>query len=449
MNNLKNNFIKYQEKLLRLSWEYLNKEGNKINYKSYDPKYYLTSWANCLGNSKLSILDRNFLSYGKYLYYLILEDLIPILIDYKIYFDPESIQNKDYSYICISWSKSSDFDSKGKYKDRYLNSYSDDTDKIIWIVINQDSFKPKNINENIILIQKKKIRSISKVLEKSKAIIFKKFSNQYYNHTKLKIDTLINIIELILKFNQIKKIFLPYEAQPFQIGICSHIQKYYPGINIIGYIHSALPPLPTEYYFRNGSPDLILTHGRSQKDILEKKLKWPKTSLRNISSLRYDKKNQRIKYNSIYLPYQIRKINKVFNELKLLFLENESLFETKEIEVYNHPLMMNSTKHLQLICLIKEFLSKDTIKRLHNKNSTKNTIVIGASAIILELLELGYSIYHISICPQYEIHSPEIWEGISVVKISKYLYKYKLRNNFNYIKYSNNNNNLIDILDSI
>ena len=273
MKNLKNDVIKYQEKLLRLSGKYVNKKVNKINYISYEPKHYLTSWANCLGNSKLSILDKNFLSYGKYLYYLILEELIPILIEYKIYFDTESIQNKNYSYICISWSKSSDFDSKGRYKDRYLNSYSDDTNKIIWIVINQDNFKPKVINENIILIQKKKIRSISKAIDKSKDIFIKKLSGQYYNHTKLKIDTVINTIELILKLNQIKKILIPYEAQPFQIGICSHIHKYYPNIKTIGYIHSALPPLPTEYYFRKGSPNLVLTHGRSQKNILEQKLK--------------------------------------------------------------------------------------------------------------------------------------------------------------------------------
>tara|TARA_Y100001968_G_C19444576_1_gene764549 strand:+ start:1545 stop:2894 length:1350 start_codon:yes stop_codon:yes gene_type:complete len=449
MNNRKNDLIKYQEKLLSLSWKYINKEANKINYKSYEPKYYLSSWANCLGNSKLSILDRNFLSYGKYLYYLILEKLIPIIIEYKIYFKPELIQNKNYSYICISWSKSSDFDSKGRYKDRYLNSYSDDTNKIIWIVINQDNFKPKVINENIILIQKKKVKSISKAIEKTKNIFFKKLNKKYYNHTKLKIDTVINTIELILKLNQIKKILIPYEAQPFQIGICSHIHKYYPNIKTIGYIHSALPPLPTEYYFRKGSPNLVLTHGRSQKNILEQKLKWPKNSLQNISSIRYDKKNERIKYNSIYLPYQIRKSDVVYKQIKLLFLQNESLFEIKRLEVHNHPLMIDSKKHLQLISLINKFLSNEEIKTLHHKNLNKNTIVIGASAIILELLELGCNVYHISTCPHYEIHSPLTWEGISVVKISKYLYKYKLKTDFNYIKYPNHNNNLIDILDSI
>ena len=53
-------------------------------------------------------------------------------------------------------------------------------------------------------------------------------------------------------------------------------------------------------------------------------------------------------------------------------------------------------------------------------------VVIGASAVIIELLELGYDVFHITPKPLFDVYSPLIWDDIKVKKLSPNTFIYKI-----------------------
>ena len=58
-------------------------------------------------------------------------------------------------------------------------------------------------------------------------------------------------------------------------------------IRTVGYLHSALPPLPTDLLYRAGAPDVLFVHGSGQAQTLRSQLDWPGERLQTIPSLRY------------------------------------------------------------------------------------------------------------------------------------------------------------------
>ena len=74
------------------------------------------------------------------------------------------------------------------------------------------------------------------------------------------------------------------------IFLVSEIKKIIQKVEVIGYMHTVIPPLPLDYIKRAGYPNLLLVNGITQKDILCEKLGWKKKDIKNITSLRYKKK---------------------------------------------------------------------------------------------------------------------------------------------------------------
>ena len=90
-----------------------------------------------------------------------------------------------------------------------------------------------------------------------------------------------------------------------------------------GYIHNVITAVPTEYFFRSGSPDELLIHGESQSEILTRYLEWPKNRIKLIKSFMTPlKKDEYFQY--IYLPFQIENFNSVF-----ILFENLIINSTK------------------------------------------------------------------------------------------------------------------------
>ena len=67
-------------------------------------------------------------------------------------------------------------------------------------------------------------------------------------------------IEPLIKNKKLKKVIMPYEAQPFQNYIFKKIKENYKKIKSIGYVHST-QPFPSHLFKREGSPDKIYVHG--------------------------------------------------------------------------------------------------------------------------------------------------------------------------------------------
>ena len=106
-----------------------------------------------------------------------------------------------------------------------------------------------------------------------------------------------------LELATIESVLMPYEAQPFQHAVFRAAKVLNKHVATVGYLHSALPPLPTDLIHRAGAPELLLVHGRGQVDILVRDLEWPRHALRRIESLRYRAADSDPLHGFIFLPY--------------------------------------------------------------------------------------------------------------------------------------------------
>ena len=86
--------------------------------------------------------------------------------------------------------------------------------------------------------------------------------------------------------------------------------------------------------------------------------------------------------------------------------------------------MLNSSKHREFIDRVKNL--KD-LKLSQNINYKNISIVIGVSAIILEMLENNIEVIHVCSEPIYEKHSSDIWKNIGVEKLANGVYSYKIK----------------------
>ena len=193
----------------------------------------------------------------------------------------------------------------------------------------------------------------------------------------------------------------------------------------IGYLHSLLTPLPCELIYRSGAPDLLLVHGESQIKILQTILNWPKSKLLLIDSLRFRLNDSNSLSNKIFLPMTISNANLYIDEFKKL-LVNSPVNYFSRFDIKNHPVMMNSKKHLYLKRELENIMDLYN-NRFTNTSSNKNiSIFFGVTAAIFEALEKGLNVIHICSDPVFESHSEKIWPNLKVKQLSKFVFHYNL-----------------------
>ena len=111
--------------------------------------------------------------------------------------------------------------------------------------------------------------------------------------------------------------------------------------------------------------------------------------------------------------------------------------------------MKKSLIHNEFIKELKNLINK--IKQQAKKNTQNKScpVVIGASAVIIELLELGYDVFHITPKPLFDVYSPLIWDDIKVKKLSPNTFIYKIHKKNKLIKRDSKNIKLHDIFTKI
>ena len=446
------NIFLYQKNILKKISDFfiINKKEYLKNIISN--KYYLSTWQAGLGRDYVEKIIFNKKNWKE----IFIKKFKNKLFDYvlKQYLHKnKKIKFKNYKYICISWAFKDDFSLDGEFHDRYTKTNSRCCPNTIWILLVDKKEMPNKYDENILLISND--YSLKYFLNNIFTDLKRKFSNQSEdksintlstNYKKYKV--IKDAINMVIKNNPIDIVFTPYEAHTYQVGFFSNIHNNFKNIKTIGYIHSSLPALPTEYCFREGSPKILLTHGLSQKKILTNLLNWDKKKIFNINSLRY-KINNSLKRDCVYLPYFLENENLIFREFETLAFNNSELLNFNKLLLRNHPAMKKSRIHNEFIKELKNLINK--IKKQTKKN-TKNLgypIVIGASAVIIELLELGYDVFHITPKPLFDVYSPLIWDDIKVKKLSPNTFIYKILTKNKLIKRDSKNQRLHDIFAKI
>ena len=191
-------------------------------------------------------------------------------------------------------------------------------------------------------------------------------------------------------------------------------------------MHTVIPPLPLDYIKRDGCPDLLLVNGIDQKNILCQKLGWKKNEVKNITSLRYNIRNN-IDFNgNIFFPYFIEDEKKIFNSFKKLIFSKKKFFFPK-LKVKNHPSMQDSLKHKNLKNKIEKYLLKNKTLFKNKKDNKNISLFFGSTASVIECLERGSRAFHICCDPDLEKFDNYFWKRLKIFKIDENIFEYRLK----------------------
>ena len=239
-----------------------------------------------------------------------------------------------------------------------------------------------------------------------------------------------------MRNNNITKVILPYEGQPFQNYLISKLNKK---IKTYGIIHSILPALPTNLIKRRGSPENIYVSGNEQKKILINLLGWNKNQVTVIRSLRFKKNVSKHISGSVFLPINLYNINNIISNFDD-FLKTKNKVLLSKLKLRNHPAMKSSEPHNFLIKELKKLIKKNKFLKANNLKQDY-CIFIGPTSSAIEFLEKNFLILHIPINPVLDIYDNKIFKSINTLKIKNF-FIYRKVNKKNIILFGKSNYNL-------
>ena len=418
---MKDNLVKnIQKKILFFA----NKKKRECP-EQYTEKNYLNTWQLNIGNYYLrkKFLKISFFEKWKFLFYLFYKKNISE--NYNFYSTPANykILKKKYLNLIISFkANKTDFDT-------HFSSNRSNSKKSLWFLINLSDQKLTEESDNIIF-SKKKISNYNLIKFKTIFLfLFWLFISNKNNDEKLFFDALSDAINRI-NLDKIKKVFLPYEAQPYQKYIINVIKKKNPSCKVIAYCHGGLPSLPIEY-FDNKLVDKIYVHSQVEKNILNNFFGWKKKKIILTKSFRhFDKK--RICSNNFYLPYIFNFNFKLKDDLDFI----STKYNLRSVKIVSHPFSRNSINQKKITDYFNKIKKKNNFKI---KKKDNIAIFLGVTGSILEALQNKLTVIHVTNNPQFELYSNFLWKNILVKKISSRIFSYKLKDKNTLIKYSNKN----------
>jgi hypothetical protein len=236
-----------------------------------------------------------------------------------------------------------------------------------------------------------------------------------------------------VKGAHVRELVMPYEAQPLQHAINLAVKACDANVATVGYVHSALPALPTDYLFRTGAPDRLFVHGAGQREILCNLLGWPQQRLHLIASLRYRRDLEPLFAGQILLPYDFLDARTIVQAVERVLRAAPNL-SMPIWRVRNHPVMAHSAKHTALAVRLKSIIDRYEDRQCPAPARAKQTIIVGATAAVIEALERGLEVVHICSRPLFEAHSESIWTYMQIDDLGYNAYRYRLREPGQYIR---------------
>ena len=437
-----------QLELIEKAKKYLEKKSTEdINVHS-SPLCYFLAWTSTPGYAMLKLWEKGFKSIFS-TFKIFFKDIISISSFYNYYLINELESNKKYNKIIVSWGFKNYFLPDGSYQDRYFKINSNDTNDALWFLVYDDKILPEKINKNILIFTRSKnilkynfFYFLKSILRK---IILSKFSPKRFFHKASGYTEFSDIVWNELKGfinDDVNTIIMPYECQPFQNKIFKKIKKIDNRIKTIGYVHAFPAGLPTNYIFRDGSPEKLIISGTDQLYCFEKYLNWTNSQLKVLPSTRYSK-NAKNMSGYIYLPYDIPSIDIVINSLKNL-LDNYGKKIISNLIVKNHPLPKDPKKNLKTIKDINNLFLEHKNSTLKESYKSNLSIFIGSTSSPIEALERGVEVMHICDDPVFQSYTSALWPSIKVKKINENTYKYQLLKKGNLIQLGESSKTFIE-----
>ncbi len=425
---------------------------NQDKYPEGNSIFYLNTTSSFIGSYILQSLSKNKISNFFLNLRVIIKDFIYTLkyLNYEIY---KPKKNINYDKIIVTWAFENNFEKNGSLNDRYFNINSKKLKTCLWFVIYLSDLVPKKIDKNIVLLKPITNTSLNffellMILSKNFLYLFKNFKYflaliSNYNYFS---DIFIKSISQFINKN-IKIILMPFEGQPFQSKLINLIKNQFKNVQTIGYVHAPPLPIPSNFIYKDGSPNKIILNGSDQLYCFTKILGWKKSSIKLLPSFRFHELENKNKIqNKIFLPLTVRNIGSIFDRLKLL--ERMNFINLKNLKVQNHPGSMGSKNNISLIKKIESY--KLNLNNKKKEKIKKNTsIFIGTSGAIIEALERGANVIQICDDPFFDVYSAKIWPSVKVKKIDENIYQYKLKKKGKLIKFGKKKSNLKQIFKAL
>jgi len=404
---------------------------------------YFCSFALTPGYAKLKLWEKGYKNILN-IFKIFCKDIISISNLHNYYLVNDSGINNRYNKIIVSWAQKNDFLSNGSYFDKYFKINSKDINESLWFLIYLDETLPEKINNNILIFSKSKSffkYNVFYLLQNIlKNIISSKFSlKKLFHKTSWYTEFSIIVCNKLRKFinDNVKIIIMPYEGQPFQNTIFKKSKEINNSIRTVGYVHSFPVGLPSNFIFRDGSPDEIIVNGDDQYACFTNHLDWNSSRLKILPSTRFVRKKSENMSGFIYLPIDINSVSKIIESLENFIVNNNGKF-ILNLVVRNHPLKKNSKKHLQAIKSINTLLAKYNNFFSNRRDMNNVSIFIGGSGSIIEALERGVEVIHICEDPVFQSYSSALWPSIKVTEVNDNIFKYQLSKKGNLIKFGDN-----------
>jgi hypothetical protein len=419
------------------------------------PECYLNGWARVLGSARLRVLAGSRLARLNLLVARVREAvLVATRSGYELI--SERRGETEYGRLIVSWCRRADFSPDGSYVDRYFRLSSRATPTTFWLLIALDDAVPESLQPNIAIFRRRPGTPRIDYLHLLQSVVdlFRRRRARSRNRSHVPaLSAAVSFAEQVtqavmttLNALRIECILMPYEAQPFQHAVYRAAKMQNGRVITVGYLHSALPPLPTDLIHRAGAPELLFVHGAGQIDILARYLDWPRGALREIASLRYRAGDAGTLSGLIFLPYffdRPRLIEGAFRD----FLLGSAPGSLSPLVVRNHPVMDHSRPHLRLKRALEK-LMLDYADRFSEGEPARISVFVGATAAILEALERGVDTIHICAQPLTESHSTAIWRGLSVDRLGEYVFRYRLEKRGTYIVFGAEGDSVDNYLES-
>ncbi len=425
------NISQIRKKIIKEYLAYHKEKQKNIDFFN-SPYSYPATWSK---NSGYFVLKSIYKKSTTEQIYQFIREIIGIgrLKSYSLF--NQNLLNNNFENLYITWARKKDFDQSGNFRNDYMPKFT--RSKNLWFLLNIDINKIKN--KNYVIFQKKYFKDFSFYFWLKSVLgisLINKFNFKRIFY-KLNVDTVFSNlifvqIEKILKKNKIKKIFLPYEAQPFQKNLIFKIKKKYPNIKIIGYLN-AVQPFPIHLHDVSNLPDVCYTISPSQKNQLTKIFGWKsnKIILTKSDKFRFTKKKNF--KNKILLPYSVSNFKLIANSIEKLIMMKPNYYFSKFL-VRPHPAGMIDYKYKDFVKQLKKLIKKFEYK--FDSSGNKNfSIIIGSTSILLESLEKKIDVYHIVDQAELESLDNYLWPKVNIKQINDNIFYYSLKRSKTLINY--------------
>ena len=139
-----------QVSTLNIAKKYHKKNKNRSIDISVSPFCDFVTWADCIGNEKIKLLQKNRLSSFQY-FKNILKEMFLIGINSNYEIASSKIETKNIDNVIYSYCSKKNFNNNGGFYDTNFNYGSKKNSNTVWFLISQDNYIPKKIFNTFIL----------------------------------------------------------------------------------------------------------------------------------------------------------------------------------------------------------------------------------------------------------------------------------------------------------